>query len=884
MIKHIKLALIVASFLILFGNLKDTTLSNSVDTNYATKFEINQPTYEQVENFEVKMASSPKIKFFSTQFNYYSLEEINGIYIANIFEFSNYSNILEVKLISNDFYYDYNGYTSLYNYNYVLETIYMEGKTMIKEFFVPSLKDINIIIKNHKTITNNDKVYTKLITSITSEADFKASKSNLYSITPLNESITTTNCDNQAILDYYLSVKNIKNETINTGSINAKITQISSSDDPIIHLIPKDYFRYNGIHKGLGAEWGYFIKTYNDYSQNKISSVLIFDIETIKYTSYQPHIVTIKPILAMNYKYIKDTDVVIKDTPNNYCLGNPKYELALKYVKLADNKNDFTPINFGDPQYNYKKDEGYTIYSTQACFNGTVKSYNGDLKKFTNLGLFLGNVALSLATSGLNLPAQIAIGATSTLIGNVIADIENKVIMNFDDDDNIKIVDYKIPGETNYNALQDLNKLMKYVKLQLSNENGNFNFNETSNPLLFKNNNHYIGYVIGINASEEDTRYVVQLGNRLTVDIFNDNTSIIKQNPDLLDSISGEWSYLAWQDIQPKNMQIPDSFNDVIIKFGRENTQKQTLFFTPKESGQYDLILHNITPYTYFKIYDINGINKEIHSTSEIKTFNEMATYNVAKEPYLKFLEYFTKGKTYKIEIGNNSRHQYGACKLNIYKSDLSTIKTGSFSTGLNYTYRLMNNNGVAINNEIYANNVGQYYISANADNNSDTYITILDKNFNQLISSDNGIRMTLNTNEPYYVISRFKSINTTGQYKVNFRKQKYIPDINNSFAGSPISISTFGRTNNVTYFITTQSASRKVKLSAYWDTTNSLVTIPKVAIEIYNMNGKLLTSNTDITDKYFTYLFSMNTSYLIKLKVTTSCNINGLCFVCERI
>ena len=72
-------------------------------------------------------------------------------------------------------------------------------------------------------------------------------------------------------------------------------------DHQIVNLIPRNKFTNVGTYTRSGTEWGFFLKTYNDYGNNMISSLLIYDINNLKFSTVDFDIVSIKTVYTMNF-------------------------------------------------------------------------------------------------------------------------------------------------------------------------------------------------------------------------------------------------------------------------------------------------------------------------------------------------------------------------------------------------------------------------------------------------------------------------------------------------------------------------------------------------------------------------------------------------------
>ena len=103
----------------------------------------------------------------------------------------------------------------------------------------------------------------------------------------------------------------------------------------------RQYNRQPQNDRGGNNYRSYDRPSYNDYGNNMISSLLIYDINNLKFSTVDFDIVSIKTVYTMNFKYDGILNVVYKDSPNNFCFGKPQYKDSIQYVSLDGNKNNF---------------------------------------------------------------------------------------------------------------------------------------------------------------------------------------------------------------------------------------------------------------------------------------------------------------------------------------------------------------------------------------------------------------------------------------------------------------------------------------------------------------------------------------------------------------
>lgn len=352
----------------------------------------------QVDNFKVEISKRDNINDFISTYNFYTSNDIaSNLIVADALNKDNYiDGIYEFKLISNNVFYDYLNFNSLYSEKYVVEIIRTDSSTnLIKEFYIPNDNEVNKIIEKSLRINNNDSVFSNLITSINIENSYKSS---LPSIVPLNTISYTEDVNNQNILDHFLSTQSIDTPELVMTSQNAYKKVV---DHQIVNLIPKSKFTSVGTYTRSGTEWGFFLKTFNDYGNNMISSLLIYDINNLKFSTVDFDIVSIKTVYTMNFKYDATLNVVYKDSPNNFCIGNPQYKASIQYVTLDGNKTNFTIPN------SIENDHGYCFSAYDAALIGVGKNFNQSyVDSLSNILIKAGSIALAAATQNWPYPVK----------------------------------------------------------------------------------------------------------------------------------------------------------------------------------------------------------------------------------------------------------------------------------------------------------------------------------------------------------------------------------------------------------------------------------------------------------------------------------------------
>ncbi len=820
---------------------------------------------KQVPGFKINKVSEPTIDNFFNFYKFYTSPGFgNGVFVADVFqnELPN-TKLYEIKLIDNSIkYYDYAGYDSLRIEKYVVEFLY-EKDGLTKDFYIPTISEAAEIIENSSRIEKTNEKYHNLITSISAESSYKSS---LPYIQTYSSARKAGDVDTQSVLDHYLSIASQNNDNVFLGSTMLATAQaIPSADDSIVNIIPKSYFTTNGEYQKGGAEWGYFIKTSTDYDNNKISSVLLYDIFNLKNDFNNPDIVQIKPVFTWDFKYNYDADVVTKEYENNYCLANPQYRAGVKYIKHPKDTSSFIPKNPEESGYSIQNDQGYCIGSVSAKFVGTHKNFlSSTPEHLQSLAVLLGNIALGAATSGLSTGAQVAIGAAYTAITNLTRNATKdipKALTSFRANGKYIFQTDRIVG---YGNIEDAKKndFQKFVNFSSPTS-------DNSKPRLFKDNSDSINYHIQLLSDQNSKDYTGLFLHSFTCSVFNDNSNLFHHNPDFVSTISSSWTYLIGRNFTRQELTInKTSINEEVI-FGY-NSDAVVLLKT-SEAGAYDIVLTNMPANTTLAISQINS-NSGSSTWKDINEDNRV----VPNEKFLKHYVTLGANATYEIRVYRitNGYKDFGGALLSVYKSDSSTVSTGSSEYGRNYTYRNIYNNGYYINNCFKPEKDGLYTIVAapsSTSASSDTYITVLDSNFKKIAEDDDGfgdrtagIKINLIAGKEYFIISRFYNVNSTGNYEVDIFKQTYLPELQGKVLNSGLTMK-LGKNISARCFLISQSSAKNVEFYAYWDTAESSSNFPNIYLHIYNARIGTLLASTNILYTSCSFSFSADTLYLIE-------------------
>lgn len=827
---------------------------------------------EFIDVVQSNLISKPILSNYIEHYTYYKSNDFgNGFIVADALNDADYfGNICEVKLIDNQSqYYDYGDSILLEKEDYVVEFLTYKNDILLKSFYIPSSSEVDTIINKTIHINQDNDAYNRLVTSMTFENSFKQS---LDCISTCNSVSIAGMVDNQAPLDHFLKTKD-QNESVLPTNSNSNIP---SSDNAIVNLLGKNIFTTTGTFQKAGAEWGYYAKTSVDTGSNLVTSVLVYDISTIKADSINPDIVSISPVLTMDYKYNYDNNVVYQYSKNNYCLGNPYYRAGLKYIVLSDNQDTFVPINPGESNYIKNNDNGYCISSTFAQFVGQPKNFGGNVKLTTGMIVSLGNLLLGAATGGLSIPAQAMIGGAYSLLSNAaLKFIDKLTYKSFELDETTsngrkKYTQSKSSGATEFDD-EKKSDFAKYIEIGAPyNAKKSDEYNEEAkrnNPMLYKDSLDSISYRFHLLSGSQD--YVAQIAHVFSAEVFNDNTWLFKQNPTYLGAISSEWSYIFGKNFNSNEIKIESGHKDTIVVFGKNN--QTTATFTPKKTGVYDILLHDMLPGTTFSIGSLTKVSPYKEITDP---WNERRS--VSSEEHLKYNVSLNAGTTYRLRFSRlwNKAMWFGMARLTIYESNCSSVSSGNSKNDSNYVFRdITNENGYYINNEFIPKQDGVYTIvvsPSEQSNSRDTYMSLLDDEFNVIASDDDGwgdriagMRIPLIANKAYYIASGFYGTGAKGSYRVSIFRQTFIPELRGDNLKNEFVLQDFGSTYSSQYLLLSQTSKRSVMITAFWISNDASGNIDVI---IYNDRMKQLVYGSNVGNTPLRYTFSANRLYAIKI------------------
>lgn len=422
-----KSILLAAAFVLLFSS-SLTSRANDGQELVSQPFEAGiryLPRARQVAGFEAEITNKSPVNDFYNKYAYYRVDDVPGRpVVADVLEPSAFEeNVLEIKLITAPGEYYFSGYPDLQKEEYVCEFVLQRSEGgLAVSFYIPSLAEKDAILGRAFERCEDPKTQGRLITSLNAEYNYKSS---LPSAGPLRSARSAYGSrskegdgNNQQLLENYLLTGDTRVDPITAGTPGSG-NKIYPTDDPIVNLIPKDYFATEGMRHGQGIEWGYFINTFANDMKTNVCSVLLYDIAVIKTNFIDPEDITIKPVLSYNYLYRADLDVVSKNSPNSYCLANPKFTAALVYDNNPDNLIGEPHKNYGESEYDFRKDDGFCFGSSTATFIGVSKNYKDGVDGIAGLVEKYGGIVMKNIITSAGSWQKFAIGAAKDTVSAV---------------------------------------------------------------------------------------------------------------------------------------------------------------------------------------------------------------------------------------------------------------------------------------------------------------------------------------------------------------------------------------------------------------------------------------------------------------------------------
>ncbi|MDR2828322.1 MAG: hypothetical protein LBV51_02755, partial [Acholeplasmatales bacterium] len=275
---------------------------------------------------------------------------------------------------------------------------------------------INVIFLNYK---NSLYAYDPMVFS--NDTPYSYTKEELDAYTNNDSLLNPNNFEsNLTISDYKTDLyKRGSNTSIN----NSKISVVVSNDDPIVKIVPRQFFEHSGTYLYIGNEYGIFVKTDKISEFSNQSVAFIFDVirkNGDQFTSSK-YDIEIRPLFQYRYFYLTRTDNfnpqnkdIKYDVDSNlssivtpaptliYKFGGKlsyKYEqitvYSLKDVSIRISLYNEQEKNYGDSGYIPNNDNGSFIVKSSIKFSGEGINNKNKNDISSKIKLQVGNVPLA---------------------------------------------------------------------------------------------------------------------------------------------------------------------------------------------------------------------------------------------------------------------------------------------------------------------------------------------------------------------------------------------------------------------------------------------------------------------------------------------------------
>ena len=512
------------------------------------------------------------------------------------------------------------------------------------------------------------------------------------------------------------------------------------SDDPIVRIIPKSLCFELGEHLYIGKEYGFFISTTTDYlfSSDKCVDVFVFDISYTNPTfNNAKGSVKVTPLFQRRYRakerssdpywnnsYDNSLSQVVfphlhYDSPNYY----------LKDVSFKHTLFNQNAVNKNESGYSASNDNGSFFNTTQYSAVGTAKSTSAN-PVIDTINFALGYVpylgdALNVASYVDSMTTKTSYSVKSVNTG-----------------------DYEVLHQTRKAQLDYYGQLLKTVKISATSA-------DTANPTLIgtKVSGNYAQSTYSVTNGGDDGGIGTTIYHSIKASIADDQTYYIIFNwwpqGDVVTVASANSPAYKGADFayNPQSISLNTPKSGQIVKAGGA----EYFMFKPTVNIMYAIETTGSSD-TYMYLYNSSGSQISLNDDSG-EGRNAKITYRLEAN------------KIYYIKIRLYSSSAVGAFNLKITYSSSGTLtyntsKSVTLNSGQNMLYTFVPTETKSYNLQ--------------TTGSLDTYLYLLDTNFNQLTYNDDGgdstnakITYTLEAGKTYYIRVRLYSSSKSGTFNI---------------------------------------------------------------------------------------------------------------------
>lgn len=650
---------------------------------------------------------------------------------------------------------------------------------------------------------------------------------------------------------------------------------ISVSDDPIINIIPKQLFVARGTYSYIGKEYGFYVKTVQDYYDDNYSDFIVFDIETVqpypgRTNGMLPPSVTIRPLFSGTIRYVTSWgNIVVYD-------GYSDPNLALANIQVAGALNNINESNIGDADYVASKDYGYAFssYAFEAVGTGlkrdTDKIDLGWVKTTFGAARFLNHaypgVGTLIAIGGKSLTSLLEFG-----VNHYTANTRtNYVSMDKLADGSYKSSSVVLGNSNTQTMINNYGNLIKGFETELLDSGKE---KETEIPLLYKTREHYFSAQYNFCQKDSTVNWDSLVAISIALDIYYDDTGkfLFWNNGEFekRDSvIGGRVDYYNEIPSESEGGNIKESimYHTEFTKdpngFGAQANESyvplegsyKDFYFTPNRTFNYviETINRSQNSDPYLKLYDNQG--NLLAFNDDGGTVDSYGTY--ARNS--KIVITLTGGQTYKLRT-----LCYG------YKAGYYEFMIRKEATLLEANGSSLNANSTTVSYDAiwykFTPSTTNYY-SFYTVGSLDTYLELYSENFERYSFNDDG-GTSLNAHIDFYLLAGktyYLKAHTfgmgAGTFKV-FANMQRIVQIHPLSKTSQYTY-TFGK-NESNFFRFTPTITREYTFYTYLYEGDPY-------LHLYDNTMTLLESNDDGGDGYnasLTYNLEAGKTYYIRIR-----------------
>lgn len=438
-----------------------------------------------------------------------------------------------------------------YTTSHILEILFVDSGgttctkiiTPINDTFLNYIQDSSI---NFELSKNNTDVLSKtLIESFSFEYAFKASMydsemepvklsetsvqaqlrslPNYGSFANSNASVNLHEYDKYTDFDRYIEEYDSLYKT-KVHSLEALGSSFPANDNPIVYIIPRNLFVQPGTYSYIGKEYGFYVRTIQDYESDTISDFIVFDIETEplypqRLGETNTPSVTIRPLSSGVTNYLAEWGNIV------ICDQYAESYLALANIKVSIAINNVYEKNIGDAGYNKYQDYGYAISSYTFEAKGTGLDEFADDVSFDKLTAVLGAISFVGNFYTNKISTIVGIGLALNEQFQLITSLysaQPTAMDAYELSDGSYLINCSLLGNNNTESMiANYNHLIKGFETEMVNSQS---VNGAIIPLLLKTNNDYITVKYNFCQKDSTVNWDALIATNIYLEIYNDYT------------------------------------------------------------------------------------------------------------------------------------------------------------------------------------------------------------------------------------------------------------------------------------------------------------------------------------------------------------------------